>query len=146
LANASLTPTDKTIIVDALKSLDGAKDRGVYVAYAAGIESEDAAFAARRRAALIAAYHARVRPVRTFVPLGDVPAVRVRGGRLVVLMPADYLAWTPRTAAILTAMMKARRSLRPRPAADLVLTGTASRRATGQLNRNGWRVRQRVKL
>lgn len=145
LANEYLTPTDKTIIVDALKALDGAGGRDVYVAYAAGIANEDAGFATRRRAEMIAAYHARIRPVRGFVSLGGVPAVRVRG-KLVVLMPADYLAWTPETAQAMGAMIKARRALSPRPAADLVLTGVASRRTLDRLRRNGWRVRQRVKL
>ena len=50
---------------------------------------------------------------------------------------ADYLAWTPDMAERLDAAIKARRSLRPRPAADLVLTGVASRRTLDRFRRNG---------
>ncbi len=146
LANPNLSPTDKRIIVTSLESLAGAVQRDVFVAYAARVQKPYEAFSVRRQAELIAAYNTRVQPVFGFRQLGDIPAIAVKSRKLVVLLPADYLAWTAASSARLSAMISARRSLSPRPPAELVLTGVASRKTVSMFRKAGWRVRQKVDL
>jgi hypothetical protein len=63
-ANAMLSPTDKSIIVEALQSLGGAGAREIFVAGAAKAPSIEMGFFYHRQAELIAAYNKRVSPIQ----------------------------------------------------------------------------------
>ncbi|MDA7949586.1 MAG: hypothetical protein MPJ78_19195 [Hyphomicrobiaceae bacterium] len=145
LANPKLSPTDKTIIVAAMKSLDGTHDRGVFVKYASRVKRADDAFAVRRRAEFTASYHSQVWPVRAFVQVGDQPAAKINDRRLAVIVPADYLTWTQATAQTVQGMNVARKKLSPRPSVTLVLAGSADRKSVKQLRKIGWQVKQNVR-
>jgi len=146
LASSALSPADKTIIVESLRQLGQARAREVYVAHASRAPDTEAAFFIRRRTEMIAAYHRRVEPVTSFIDLDAVAAMQTRSGKIVVLMPADYVAWTQGSAGALTAMAKAAPAGRLRPATELAVTGKVSSRAASELKRLGWQIRQNVRL
>jgi len=131
-ANPHLTPTDKAVIVVALKTLGNVRGREIYVETAAQARSIEMAFYYRRQSELIAKYNAKVAPVTGFVRAGPAPMVQTAGGTVSIL-PVDYLYWS---APIEQLAANAR--------GQMWLTGTASSRATQQLGAMGWRLSTKV--
>jgi hypothetical protein len=134
-ANAMLSPTDKSIIVEALQSLGGAGGREIFVAGAARAPSIEMGFFYRRQAELIAAYNERVSPIRQFVRLGGAPMLATGKGTVSIL-PVDYLIWTPPLEQ-LVASAGGHRGATP---SEIWITGKASELATSRLAERGWKV------
>ncbi len=74
-ANANLTPTDKAVIVVALKTLGNVAGRQIYIETAATASSIEMAFYYRRQSELIANYNKKVAPVTGFIRAGRAPMV-----------------------------------------------------------------------
>ena len=127
-ANPHLTPTDKAVIVVALKKLGNASDRQAYVETAAGAKSIVMAFYYRRQAELIYKYATKVSPVRGIVRAGHAPMIETARGTVSIL-PVDYLYWSQ---PIDTLASYGR--------GQMWITGRASRRATSQLAAKGWKI------
>ena len=134
-ANPMLTPTDKTIIVEALQSLGGTRGRQIFVASAARAPSIEMGYFYRQQAELIAAYSKRVAPVRSFLRFGGAPMLRTTKGTVSVL-PVDYLIWTPPLAELVARANRHRSG----GLAEFWITGEASQTATAKLAELGWKV------
>ncbi|MDA7946242.1 MAG: hypothetical protein MPJ78_02055 [Hyphomicrobiaceae bacterium] len=137
--NQFMTPTDKAIIVGALKSLGSAQNRFFFVARAARAESERAAFSLTRRIILTSAYQKKVSPVQEFVSMGDVPMVRTAKG-LVGIFPVDYLSWTKQFADMAHSANDKRRAVARGTPIEFWITGKASPRTARELKSMGWRL------
>ena len=127
--SASLTPTDKAIIVEALESSPRrgrARDLHRGLGRAPSIEM---GFFYRRQAELIAAFNKRVAPVRAFVRVGGAPMLETGKG-LVSILPVDDLIWTPPLEQLVSGGK----------GGELWITGTASPAATTNLAALGWKV------
>ncbi len=144
LATPVLTPADKTIIVESLRQLTSAHAQGVYIASAAKAPDPASAYFVRRRAEMMAVYNRKVEPVTGFLDLGGVPMMRTRSGKVMALMPFDYVAWTRHTAEIFEGITRAAPRGAPRPALGLWVTGKVSALSGSALKRLGWQVRQDV--
>jgi hypothetical protein len=131
-ANANLTPTDKAVIVVALKTLGTVSGREIYVQTAAGASSVEMAFYYRRQAELIARYNQKVTPVTGFVRAGRAPMIETGRGTVAIL-PVDYLYWS---API--------ESLASDGRGQMWITGRASKLATAQLAAKGWTLTPKV--
>jgi len=134
-ANAMLSPTDKSIIVEALQSLGGAAGREIFVAGAAKAPRIEMGFFYRRQAELIAAYNKRVSPIRQFVRLGGAPMLETGKGTVSIL-PVDYLIWTPPLEQ-LVAGAGGHGGGAP---SEIWITGNASVMASAKLTELGWKV------
>jgi hypothetical protein len=131
-ANPHLTPTDKAVIVVALKTLGNVSGRQIYIETAARADSIVMAFYYRRQSELIAKYNKKVAPVRGFVRAGRVPMIDTARGTVSIL-PVDYLYWS---API--------ESLAADGRGQMWITGQASSRATSQLAARGWTLTPKV--
>jgi hypothetical protein len=122
-ANAYLTPTDKAVIVVALKTLGNVSVSGreIYVETAAQAKSVEMAFHYRRQSELIVKYNDKVAPVRGFIRAGRAPMIETGRGTVSIL-PVDYLYWS----APLESLAAGGRG-------EMWITGRASVRATAQL-------------
>jgi hypothetical protein len=127
-ANRHLTPTDKAVIVVALKTLGNVSGRQIYVETAAGASSIEMAFYYRRQSELIANYNKKVGAVTGFIRAGRAPMVQTGRGTVSIL-PVDYIYWS---API--------EQLASNGRGQMWLTGTASSRATQQLGAIGWKL------
>jgi hypothetical protein len=125
-ANAYLTPTDKAVIVVALKTLGNVSGREIYLETAARANSIEMAFYYRRQAELIAKYGEKIAPVSGFIQAGRAPMVQTARGTVSIL-PVDYLYWSAPIEALAS---NAR--------GEMWITGRASERATAQLAAQGW--------
>ncbi len=130
--NPSLTPTDKAVIVVALKTLGNVGGREIYVETAARANSIEMAFYYRRQAELIARYSKKIVPVSGFIRAGRAPMVRTARGTVSIL-PVDYLYWSAPIEALAS---KAR--------GQMWITGRASKLCTAQLAAKGWTLTPNV--
>ena len=128
-ATPNLTPTDKAIIVEALKSLGTTSGREIFIAGAAHAQSIEMGFFYRRQAELIAGFDKRIAPVHAFVRMGDAPMLQTGKGTVSIL-PVDYLLWSPPLEGLVSGAR----------GGQLWITGRASRMATSKLAALGWTV------
>jgi hypothetical protein len=135
-ANATLTPTDKAIIVGVLERLHRTRGCGIFVASAAKASTIKMGFFYRRQAELIATYAKRIAPVQRFVRLGGTPMLQTSKGT-VSLLPVDYLIWTPQLADL---AMGAKRDGGGKGGGEIWITGKASPMAIAELAELGWTV------
>jgi len=139
--NAQFTPTQQSLLVRALTSLDGTGGLDAFVEFAAGTEDQDLALFRQRMAQMFAGYAAKVSPLKRFVPLGRfVGALRGNGG-LVLAFPLDYLVCTRANADVIEGIDAAARAL-PAGNVELWLTGKASPGTKKLLKRLGWTLRE----
>jgi hypothetical protein len=131
-ANPYLTPTDKAVIVVALKTLGTVGGREIYIETASHADSIEMAFYYRRQSELIAKYNKKVAPVSGFIRAGRAPMVQTARGTVSIL-PVDYLYWS---APIESLASNAR--------GDMWITGRASNLATSQLAAKGWKLTPNV--
>ncbi len=135
--NPHLSPTDKAIIVAALK-LVHAKDSGAFIVGASKADSIQMGFFYRRQAELIVGFDQHVAHIRSFVRLGGAPMLETTKGTASVL-PVDYLYWSPPIEAL-----AANANREHKGGGQFWLTGRASRLATAKLAGLGWRVHQKA--
>jgi hypothetical protein len=131
-ANPYLTPTDKAVIVVALKTLGNVGGREIYVETAARADSIEMAFYYRRQSELIARYNEKIAAVTGLVRAGRAPMVQTARGTVSIL-PVDYLYWS---APIESLASNAR--------GQMWVTGRASNRATSQLAAMAWTLSAKV--
>jgi hypothetical protein len=129
-ANPNLTPTDKAIIVEALKSLGGAGGREIFLTNTAKANSIEMGFFYRRQAELIAAFNKRISPVHGFVRLSGAPMLETAKGTISVL-PVDYLYWSPPLEGLASGAGRS---------GEMWITGKASATAAAKLAALGWTV------
>ena len=141
--NQFLTPTDKAIIAQTLRSLGSVQNRAAFVENAAGVSSSSQAFALRWRIEMTGAYHAKIAPIKAFVTLGGVPMVRTARG-VVGLFTIDYLPWTKKFAQMVRAANRDKRAISGSTQIEFWITGHASRKTASNLKKSGWRLVENV--
>ncbi|MEG6507426.1 hypothetical protein V6C03_00400 [Methyloligella sp. 2.7D] len=133
--NPSLTPTDKEVVVEALRNMKGPEGSADLIAQAAGARSPQWGYIYRQQAILMASYSAKVAPIRRFAELGSWPAMETSRGTI-AMFPADYLFWS----RPIEQNIEAANANRPEGPAELGLIGQTSRRAAAELSSLGWEV------
>jgi hypothetical protein len=128
-ATPNLSPTDKAVIVEALKSLGTTSGREIFIAGASNAPSIEMGFFYRRQALLIAGFDKKVSPVHAFVTMGGAPMLQTGKGTVSIL-PVDYLYWSPPLEGLVSGAR----------GGQLWITGQASPRAKSQLASRGWTI------
>jgi hypothetical protein len=132
-ANPSLSPTDKTVIVEVLETLGNIDGRELFIAGAARAPSIEMGFFYRHQAMLIAAYNKKIAPVRGIVRVGGASMLETGKGTVSIL-PVDYLIWSAPIAEL------AANAKHERGGGELWITGKASPTATAKLAELGWKL------
>jgi hypothetical protein len=141
LGNTVISPTYQTHFVRDLSSLSGVGARMVPVKLAVRTGTDDVAFFRQRQMSMYAGYHAGVGALERFVPLGDFAAAVTRDGKLVFMLPTDYLSWTGDLAANAEGVMQAVRQLGlDGQSRELWLGGSLSPVTRAALEARGWSV------
>jgi hypothetical protein len=137
LTNRHFTPIDLAVMVAALDSMHGVRDRALFVRRAAAARSRSEAFALRTLAEMMA-LHARGGAFVRLVSAPPVPVLQGRDGRPVALLPADAVAWTAATAGLLREAGQ--------EGAEWRITGSATALARRRLQERGWKVVEGAKF
>ena len=85
-------------------------------------------------------YYKRIRSVDRLVDAGGVPLLVTTGGKVVVVAPLDYLAWSPIFAQKAQAVSSATRNMQGITGKELLITGTVNPVARKALESRGWKV------
>lgn len=140
LSNSFYTPADQTVIVAALRRLQGVKDLGFYVDRLAGANSRDLAVFLRTRTELLAAYQQRTGAITRIVNIKGIPLTRQKDGSIMFLGPIDSLTWNERVSRTFAVVTSAIRKNDPDAALVLAISGTATPLGKSELGKLGWSV------
>ncbi len=141
LANYNYTPMEKTLLVESMKRLDGAKGRDIFLAEAAAAPDREVARYMQQRAEMMANYHNKtmatdiIKIDRTIWQLN-------RQGTLLGIFPIDYLVWTTDVSKFAASAEKSHQAGKR----EIWLEGSASPASNKALTARGWMVKERVGL
>ncbi len=141
LRNYNYTPFEKTLLVEALKQMDGAKGRDLFVAEATAAPDRVVARYMQQRAEMMVNYHKKTMAT-DIVKINSYTWQVNRKGTLVGLFPIDYLAWTAETSQIAAGVEKDPKA----KTRELWLEGSASPESNKALTARGWTIKERVGL
>lgn len=138
------SPRHETLLVDALFRMKGVENREAFLRLAMTAEDEQDAFTYQRTAEMLAGYHERVAPLARLADIAGLPAGYTPEGKLIIALPADYVRWTDRNAALADAVVQAHAPEHPNAPIELWLSGGASPEALQELQLRGVAVHQKT--
>jgi hypothetical protein len=132
----------ETRIVAALDTLAGVADRAAFLGRAAAVDSEAGALYYATSAEMLARFHA-ASPLTRIVPAQGAAVALTKDGRLVHLVPADFVPWTqPVAQAVGVAVQRAKEDFATAKP-EVWITGDASERTSKELAARGWKIEAR---
>jgi hypothetical protein len=138
--NPYLLPGLQTRIVAALDSLTGVAERGEFVEQAVTADSPAGAVYFADAAEMLARFHATQAKLTSIVPARAAAIALTQDGRLVHLVPADYVGWTQPVAEAVEAAVARAKSEQPKARPELWITGDLSAQARKELESRGWKA------
>ena len=132
-----LSPTRQTLLVEAVKSLDGVEGRAEILRHATSVTTEEEIEVFLQSTRILVRYHAR-QPLARIVSGLRVPTAQLPDGRVVVFGSFDAVYWTKEVAAYEQAV----HTLLPddAPGHEVWLDGAVSPLARARLEKLGWSV------
>jgi len=141
LSNYNYTPMEKTLMVESLRRMNGAKGLDLYVLQATAAPNQVMARYMQQRAEMMANYHTK-KMATDFIKIGSSVLQINREGTLLAIHPFDYLAWTSELSVIDASVEKQFKDKNR----ELWLEGSASPACLKALTARGWKVKERVGL
>jgi len=138
LANPAYPPSRQTMLAMALERLAGVRDLDLALEVAVQAQDEATALEVAAMIAMYSGYHRHVARLVRLRPLARLCAAIDAKGRLVVLLPADYVTWNPRLDRGVAGLDT------PPQGAALWVLGQMSDRAAQELAARKWRVVERA--
>jgi hypothetical protein len=145
MQNTYFDPYEQTLLVDALASMTGVRDRGIYIDKAAATFEEPLAVFLRVRAQLISLYNDKTHSVQRFVDADGIPVLLTNNGKIIAIFPLDYIAWTPNFARKATSISAAIKQMPGISGKEFWVTGKVSPIARKALEAKGWKVEDGVR-
>jgi hypothetical protein len=140
LTNTVFDPWEQTLLVGELWNMANVKDRKIYMETAAGVNEEPIAVFLRVRAQLMGIYYQKRGSVDRFADAGGVPILVTTGGKAVVVVPLDYVAWSLAFAEKEQAVSSAIQKMQGITGKELLVTGRVNPVARKALESLGWKV------
>ncbi|MGI9401876.1 MAG: hypothetical protein ACR2O0_11520, partial [Rhizobiaceae bacterium] len=140
LENSNFTPTDQTIVAEALFKLRDVKNVDAFLTRIAAAKERSQAVFLRERAVMHAAFSEANSPIEEFIVAGGVPIAMSKGGTTVALFRIDALAWTQRTADIIDMVAQGIQASWPDQPVELIISGQATELANRKISALGWKL------
>lgn len=131
------TVTHQTLLVSALADVEGVSGRDTFARLATNAADESACRLHMETAELLWTYHHHARPLEALEVSGASVRARDVDAREILVLRADYVAWTDHVAELADALPQAKQR-------SLWLSGAASPRSRSELERRGFRLEERV--
>ncbi len=145
LKNYNYTPTQATLLVEALNRMGNVKGREIFIAHAAAAPDKPMARYWQQTAEMMANYVTQ-KGRADIIDVADYPWLRTRKGVVLAVIPVDYMIWTRElddaergAGADINALSKVSRK-------EVWAEGTVDPVARRSLEGRGWQVRDKVKL
>jgi hypothetical protein len=126
LAHREFSPRHQTLIVTALEQLNGVQGRANFLTVAETAASEEMALFYQRMAALLAGYHATIKPIARLEAFNRLIIAYSQDGTPVIIAPVDYAIWRESAAKAADAIAQRLHGLPPSKPLELWMTGVAS--------------------
>jgi hypothetical protein len=144
LNHTQLSPRHKTVIVECLEKLSGARGRDAFINFALRADDEDSANFMQNMAEILAGYQQTVSPIQEITAPGIILA-RAANGTVLIPFPLDYGVWTVRAERVVKNTLAGYKVPSGNPARfELWVTGTVSPLARRQLEAQGIKVVEHV--
>lgn len=98
LTNEAYSPLMQTILIEAVIQLENVKDRNIIIELATTRETEDFARFYLETVVLMTWFHSQKGKLSEIKSFGELPYFIDQKGRLILLLPVDYLFWTKEIA------------------------------------------------
>ena len=145
LDNKAFSPTQQTVFVQNLKSLEGVANRGAFIRVAAEKSSSEAdAVFCVQTAALMGQLHKGGHPLARIAMIDDFPICIAKDGTVIVALQWDYAAWTPRAGAFADALKKLADEPGHNQHVLVAISGQTSPRLQQELQSRGIAVQDRM--
>jgi len=138
--NKHIRPSLQARIVAALGALGGVADRGAFLERADAIDSETAAFYYADSAEMLERFHRTKGALARLVPANGAAVALTKDGRLVHLVPADYVPWTSQVAQAVDGAVQRAKEDFPSARLEAWITGETSDRTRQELTARGWKI------
>ncbi|MDR3554528.1 MAG: hypothetical protein P4L55_07225, partial [Syntrophobacteraceae bacterium] len=145
MQNPQFDPYEQTLLVNALASMTGVGDRGIYIDKAAAASDESVAVFLRVRAQLMSLYNNKTHSGQRFVDANGVPVLLTNNGKIMAIFPLDYILWTSNFARKAQAVSLAIKQIHGVSSKELWVTGKLSPIARKALEAKGWKVEERAR-
>lgn len=140
--NDRFTLSEQTRLIQAVERLSGTDNAGHLIEEAAQAQSREETRFFVRSAELLALYHERRTPVAALIDDGQTPvAARDRADRLIVVLPLDYVNWSPTAHENAMAMQASLARHNRGTVSEVWIEGSISPRALRELWKLGWTVK-----
>jgi hypothetical protein len=141
--NPHLSPRQQTYIVAALEAMSEADNREVALMVALQVKDADMATAITSHTMMYAGYNNHVAPIKQLYPVQRIMGGRDGEGRMLLLVPVDYLTWNEKLAGALATMSDVKAN-QEKAKKEIWLLGSASDKARAKLQENGWKLQLRA--
>lgn len=143
--NSNFTPTDQTIIAEALFKLRDVKNVATFLARIASAAERSQAIFLRERALMHALFSEQHTPILQFTIAGSVPLAVGEEEQIIALFPIDAFAWTKRTAGIVESVFLETQNGTSDRSVELIITGDVTQLAQKKISEFGWKLTQKYK-
>ena len=98
LNNPAFTPALQTVMTEALASMQGVANRGLFIKISLQASNNQMARILTEIATMTAGYHKNIAPLQSLAPFGRFLYAKAKKGTAVLLFPADYILWNAKVA------------------------------------------------
>jgi hypothetical protein len=145
LDHPSFTPTHKTVIVQSLETLSGAKGRDAFVQLALSADDEETANFFMNVAETMRGYQSKVAPIREISVYGPLVFAKASNGVVLIPLPLDHGIWTERASQRVPMAIAAHKAANPGSKKyETWLTGTLSKLAREEMGKLGVQTVEKV--
>ena len=137
--NEHYTPTTRTLLLSAIKSLEGVEKSGDLLILASAAKSSAGAWYFVHAIRQLSRFHQK-RPFTSIVTDLAIPSGITKSGHYVVPLPVDHLVWTEDIATILTDAHETVGRTFTIGSSEVVVAGTVSPRSRKELENQGFSV------
>lgn len=140
LNNPSFSPALQTIMVEALESMNGVENRGLFIKVSLQANTHEMADTITKITTMIAGYHKNVEPLQSLAPYARFLYAKTEKGAAVVVFPADHVLWSGRVADVATWLSEPVQGEALPAGLQMWILGDFSGKAKAELQSLGWEL------
>ena len=137
LVDTALTPTTRTLMVDAISEMEGVENRDALVEMAISTDTPDEALLIVEAVQELERIHSQEAKLHVIVQNIKIPAAVTEAGSLVVPLPVDHLVWRRAISGIASRIEQRVKEEHPSKGMQVRISGTTSKRTRLEIEKLG---------
>jgi hypothetical protein len=144
LNNPGFSPALQTVIVTALKSMEGVNNRELYLKIALQAGDPVMAKIVTESVVMTAGYHKHIAPLERLAPIARLARAEKKDGTIVVVLPNDHVIWSEKVADLTSSLVEEVKTSGG-TGLEVWAVGDFSTLAKRKLDGMGWDVHTKVR-